>query len=93
MLGREATNDRSESALGGTTRQLQKYGRIGISNAAAVSGAKTNSYVHQFTCPSSKTKTKEMFHQFEQRLRECLLRVGIEDAPQTIYITREELDI
>ena len=33
-----------------------------------------------------------MFHQFERRLRECLLTVGIEDAPQTAYIHREELD-
>jgi hypothetical protein len=46
LLGPEATNDRSESALGGTTHQLQKYGRIGISNAAAVSDVKTNGYFH-----------------------------------------------
>jgi len=26
LLGRDATNDRSESALGGTTHQLQQYG-------------------------------------------------------------------
>ncbi len=46
LLGHEATNDRSEIALGGTTHQLQKYGRIGISNTAAVSDAKTNGYFH-----------------------------------------------
>ncbi len=40
LYGREATNDRSESALGGTTQQLQQYGRIGIANAAAISDAK-----------------------------------------------------
>ncbi len=44
LRGLEATNDRSKSALGGTTHQLQKYGRIGITNAAAVSDAKTNGY-------------------------------------------------
>jgi hypothetical protein len=44
LHGRDATNDRSESALGGTTHQLQRYGRIGISNAAAISNAKTNDY-------------------------------------------------
>ena len=37
LCGREATNDRRESALGGTTHRLQKYGRIGIRTAAAVS--------------------------------------------------------
>ncbi len=36
---REATNDRSESAIGGTMHQLQKYSHIGITNAAAVSDA------------------------------------------------------
>ena len=53
---------------------------------------KTNGYFHGFTCQSSKTKTKGMFHQFERRLHECLLTVGIEDASQTISINREELD-
>ena len=91
LLGREATNDRSESALGGTTHQLQKYGRIGISNAAAVSDAKTNGYFRRFTSQNSR-KTKGMFHQFERRIRECLLTVAIEDAPQTVSVNREELD-
>ncbi len=44
LRGHEATNDRSKSALGGTTHQFQKYGHIGITNAAAVSDAKTNGY-------------------------------------------------
>ena len=42
LRGLEATNDRSESALGGTTRQLQLHGRISIQNAAAVADAKSN---------------------------------------------------
>ena len=33
-----------------------------------------------------------MFHQFERRMRECLLTVAIEDAPQTVSVNREELD-
>jgi hypothetical protein len=37
LRGREATNDRSESALGGMTHQLQKYGHIGITNTAGSS--------------------------------------------------------
>ena len=92
LLGRDATNDRSESALGGTTHQLQQYGQIGITNAAAVSDAKTNGYFRRFTCQSGRTETKGMFHQFERRMRECLLTVAIEDAPQTVSVNREELD-
>ncbi len=49
LHGSEATNDRSKSALGGTTHQLQKYGRIGIASAAAISNAKTNGYFCRFS--------------------------------------------
>jgi hypothetical protein len=63
LLGCEATTDRSEGALGGTTHQLQKYGCIGINNAAAVSDAKTDGNFSQFS--SNSNKTKQMFHQFE----------------------------
>ncbi len=87
MLGCEATNDRSESALGGTTHQLQKYGHIGLTNAAAVSDAKTNGYFSQFSSNINRTKTKGMFHQLEPKICECLLMVAIEDAPQTVSIT------
>jgi hypothetical protein len=90
LLGREATNDRSDSALGGTMHQLQKYGRIGITNAAAISDAKTNGYFSRFS--SNSNKMKGMFHQFPQRICECLLTVAIEDAPQTVSVNREELD-
>jgi len=92
LLGRDAMNDRSESALGGTTHQLQQYGRIGITNAAAASDAKTNGYFCQFTCQSVRTEAKGMFHQFERRMHECLLTVANEDAPQTVSVNREELD-
>ena len=92
FLGQEATNGRSESALGGTTHQLQKYGRISISNAETVSDAKINGYFHRFTSQSSKGETKGMFHQFERRMCECLLTVAIEDGPQTVSDNREELD-
>jgi hypothetical protein len=90
LHGRDATNDRSESALGGTTHQLQKYRRIGIANAAAVSNAKTNVYFRRFSV--NENKTKGMFHQFDPKMRECLLTVAIEDAPATISTNRDDLD-
>jgi hypothetical protein len=92
LHGREATNDRSETALGGTKHQLQKYGRIGIGNAASVSNAKTNGYLRKFS--NNNNMTKGMFHQFEQKMRECLLTLLIEyaPAPGVISVIREELD-
>ena len=35
-LGKLAVNDPTESSFGGTTRQLQCYGRIGLTNAGGV---------------------------------------------------------
>ncbi len=68
----------------------KKHGRIRIANAAAVSDAKTNGYFRQFSAGGNKTKG--MFHQFEPKMRECLLTVAIEDAPVTISINRDDLD-
>ncbi len=82
LFGREATNDRSKSALGGPPHQLQKYGRIGIVNAAAISDAKTNGYFRRFS--ASGKNTKGMFRQFDPRMRKCFLTMAIEDAPVTI---------
>jgi hypothetical protein len=56
LKGREATNDRSEGALGQTTHQLQKYGHIDLTNAAAVSDAKTNGYFLWLSRNSNTTK-------------------------------------
>jgi hypothetical protein len=36
--------------------------------------------------------TKGMFHQFHPKMRECLLMVAIEDAPETISSNRDNLD-
>jgi hypothetical protein len=90
LKGWEATNDRSESALGGMTHQLQKYGRIGLTNTAAVSDAKTNGYFRRFS--RNGNTTKGMFHQFNPKMSECLLMVATEDAPETISGNRDDLD-
>ena len=37
FLGKKATNNEYESTLGGTTSQIQRYSRVGIANAAAIS--------------------------------------------------------
>jgi hypothetical protein len=66
LKGQAATNDRSESALGGTTHQLQKYSRIGLTNAAAMSNAKTNGYFRQVS--KNGNTTTGMFHQFDPKM-------------------------
>ena len=90
MFGREATNDRSKSALEGTTHQLQKYGRIGIANAVAISDAKTNGYFRRFSASGKNTKGK--FCQFDPKMHECLLAMAIEDAPVTVATNRDNLE-
>ena len=41
-LGKIATNDPAESSFGGTTRQLQCFGRIGLTNAGGVDQIRRN---------------------------------------------------
>ena len=55
FLGKKATNDEAESALGGATAQIQRYGRIGLSHAAAVSDFKRNAFFHR---PSKSKQEK-----------------------------------
>ena len=57
FLGKKATNDEAESALGATTYEIQKGNHIGISNAAAVSDLNCNGFVHRQT--SKKDKKSE----------------------------------
>ncbi len=44
-IGKMATNDEAESTLGGTTAQIQKFGKIALSDAAAVSSMKRNAFM------------------------------------------------
>jgi hypothetical protein len=45
LLGVAATNDEAKSVLGGTTANIQRFGRINLTNAAAVSDAKRNGFL------------------------------------------------
>ena len=44
MIGKWATNDIAESCFGGVASHIQRYSRINISNAAAVSDMKRNKF-------------------------------------------------
>jgi len=58
LLGNTATNDEAESTLGGTTYQVQRYGRINLSNAAAVNDLKMN--VFCITIPTPRTTRSQL---------------------------------
>jgi len=70
MLGKAATNDISESTLGGMTRQLENYTTIHFSGAAAVND----------TC---QNKHFDTYHHFDERLRDAIMDMCIQDAQCT----------
>ena len=85
MLGNTATNDEAESTLGGTTANIQRFGRIALSSAGAVSDMKRNAFLQRDTIPTKKNQTVKpsgLFHQFPHELRQAIVRV-MKDAPET----------
>ena len=67
MLGMRATNDEAESALGGATAQVQQYGRINISSAAAISDINRNKYLQRHYALARKKESatsQGLFHGF-----------------------------
>jgi len=57
QLGTMATNDVAESTLGRTTANVQRFGRISLSSAAAISTAKSNGFMQQESLPPRKRKS------------------------------------
>ena len=93
LCGLEATNDMSESALGGATHQIQQFGRIAITNAAAVSDAKRNQYFRRFSKDDKEClHSRGIFYRFPEQLRDSLLIVALEDAPTAVSTNSEQLD-
>ena len=86
LLGKKATNDEAESALGGTASNIQRYGRINISSAGAISDAKRNGFLQREYMPprkKSSAKAQGIFHGLSEVLREAIVRVAMKDAPST----------
>ena len=86
MLGMRATNDEAESALGGATAQVQQYGRINISSAAAVSDINRNKYLQRHYALARKKESatsQGLFHGFPDDVRQAIVSVAMEDAPST----------
>ncbi|KAL7536200.1 hypothetical protein ACHAXR_006982, partial [Thalassiosira sp. AJA248-18] len=74
LLGCQATNDWCESVLGGTTHILQRFGRIPIALAAAISDINRNKYVKRVVGKPKKVNGKVqeekqgLFHDFPEAL-------------------------
>ena len=90
LLGNTATNDEAESTLGGTTANIQRFGRIALSSAGAVSDMKRNAFLQRDTIPTKKNPTVNqsgLFHQFPHELRQAIVRVAMKDAPSQNFVT------
>jgi hypothetical protein len=87
LLGNAATNDKAESTLGGTTTNIQRFGRIALSSAGAVSDMKRNAFLKR----QDAGNPGGLFHQFPHELREAIVRVAMKDAPATKHRNNEDL--
>ena len=93
LLGNKATNDEAESTLGGTTYQVQRYGRINLSNAAAVSDLKRNAFLHRNTKSKNDKKPTGIFHEYSKELQHAIVLTAMRDAPETQAIHQKELEL
>ena len=81
LLGNKATNDECESALGGCTSQVQRFCRINLTNAAAISDMKRNGFLHRPTRSKTDKKARGLFHEFDRDLQHVLILVAMQDVP------------
>ena len=93
LLGNTATNDEDESTLGGTTYQVQRYGRINLSNAAAVNDLKRNVFLYRNTNSKNDKKPTGIFHEYSKELRHAIVLTVMRDAPETQAIHQKELEL
>ena len=93
LLGNKATNEEAESTLGGATAQLQKFGRIGLASMAAVSAMKRNGFFHRQGLSKKDKKKKEgVFIEIDSDLRDAIIKMAIEDAPQQRVMNNKALE-
>ena len=104
MLGKMASNDLAESSFAGVTAQVQCYGRVGMSAAAAVSDVSRNGFLHrgvikkEIKRPTTRKKTKAkerkrgLYHGLPKELQITLFMMCMEDAPKTRKSNNNDLN-
>jgi hypothetical protein len=94
LLGNTATNDEAESALGGATANIQRFGRIALSSAGAISDMKRNAFFQRCTLSTNSNPSVNpsgLFHQFAHEIRHAIVVVAMKDAPATRLRNNEDL--
>ena len=67
LLGKSATNNEAESCLGGTTAQVQRFGRLALASAAAISDMRWNAFLHRLTKAKSDKKLRGILYQLDEK--------------------------
>ena len=94
--GCHATNDHSESTVGGTIRSIELGGMINIPWAEAQSNTRRNSFWSRpINARRGKKKNasvaKGTFHQFCDEIQHFFIDVGVEDSHEQYTINDREL--
>ena len=93
LLGTKATNCEAESTLGGATANVQRYGRIGLHNAGAVSAMNRNGFLDRGSKSKTKKQSRGLFHGLSPELQHSIVLVAMQDAPATNAANAEALTI
>ena len=84
FLGMMAVNDLAESAFAGVTAQLQVFGRIDMSSAAAISDMARNGFLDRPTTKKEMSgKKTSLFHDLPEELQITAMMCAMEEAPAT----------
>ena len=92
-LSKLAVNDPVESSFGGTTRQIQYFGRIGLTNAGGVDQVRRNGDLSRGYNKNPKKKKNELgiFHKMDEEMKVSLLTMAREDMHATRVYDRTSL--
>ena len=90
-LGVMAVNDQAESSFGGTTRQIQNFGRTGLTNAGGIDQVKRNNFfsrgfdnkVKKLNKTDGTKSVPGIFHKLSEEMKVYLLTMAKADASKT----------
>jgi hypothetical protein len=74
--------------LGGTTANIQQFGRIALSSAGAISDMRRNVFFRRTNIYANPCR---LFHQFPHKLQHAVVVATMKDAPATRIWNNEDL--